>query len=194
MFRLSAAFAAVVGIVLAFIPLLAVHGVESALALGLLLPPWVAATAASYTERHRGLRGIDLIFRSVGMGLLSLVDPVRAARGQLAANAAVRARRGSRLRGARPGARLHARGLYWRMGRRGNQAAAPGPMARGRRASRLRDAWALGILLDANGLRVRRVRGLLPGCDLRRPRPDPNPLPHLPSHDARRRSLARRAV
>jgi len=76
MFRLSAAFAAVVGIVLAFIPLLAVHGVESALALGLLLPPWVAATAASYTERHRGLRGIDLIFRSVGMGLLIWLIPV----------------------------------------------------------------------------------------------------------------------
>ena len=76
MFRLSAAFAAVVGIVLAFIPLLAVHGVESALALGLLLPPWVAATAASYTERHRGLRGIDLIFRMVGMGLLIWLIPV----------------------------------------------------------------------------------------------------------------------
>ncbi|MGB5503672.1 MAG: hypothetical protein WBM75_14820 [Polyangiales bacterium] len=75
MFRLSAAFAAVVGIVLAFIPLLAVHGVESALALGLLLPPWVAATAASYTERHRGLRGIDLIFRTVGMGLLVWLIP-----------------------------------------------------------------------------------------------------------------------
>jgi hypothetical protein len=75
-FRLSAAFAAVVGIVLAFIPLLAVHGVESALALGLLLPPWVAATAASYTERHRGLRGIDLIFRAVVMGLLIWLIPV----------------------------------------------------------------------------------------------------------------------
>jgi tetratricopeptide (TPR) repeat protein len=74
-FRLSAAFAAVVGIVLAFFPLLAVHGVESALALGLLLPPWVAATAASYTERHRGLRGIDLIFRTVGMGLLIWLIP-----------------------------------------------------------------------------------------------------------------------
>lgn len=75
MFRLSAAFAAVVGVVLAFIPLLAVHGVESALALGLLLPPWVAATAASYTERHRGTRGIDLIFRMVGMGLLIWLIP-----------------------------------------------------------------------------------------------------------------------
>ncbi len=74
-FRLSAAFAAVGGIVLAFIPLLAVHGVESALVLGLLLPPWVAATAASYTERHPGLRGIDLIFRTVGMGLLIWLIP-----------------------------------------------------------------------------------------------------------------------
>ncbi|MGB5265204.1 MAG: hypothetical protein WBN30_01355, partial [Polyangiales bacterium] len=74
-FRLSAAFAAVGGVVLAFIPLLAVHGVESALVLGLLLPPWVAATAASYTERHPGLRGIDLIFRTVGMGLLIWLIP-----------------------------------------------------------------------------------------------------------------------
>lgn len=75
MFRLSAAFAAVLGIVLAFIPLLAVHGVESALVLGLLLPPWVAATAASYGERHRGLRGIDLILRTVGMGLVIWLIP-----------------------------------------------------------------------------------------------------------------------
>ena len=75
-FRLSAGFAAVVGVTLAFIPLLAVHGVESALALGLLLPPWVAATAASYTSRHRHLRGIDLIFRAVGTGLLIWLIPV----------------------------------------------------------------------------------------------------------------------
>ena len=65
-----------VGIVLAFIPLLAVHGVESALALGLLLPPWVAATAASYTELHRSTRGIDLMFRAIGMGLLIWLIPV----------------------------------------------------------------------------------------------------------------------
>ena len=74
-FRLSAAFAAVVGIALAFIPLLAVHGVESALCLGLLLPPWVAASAASYTERHRGARGIDLMLRTIGMGLLIWLIP-----------------------------------------------------------------------------------------------------------------------
>jgi tetratricopeptide (TPR) repeat protein len=68
-FRLSVVFAAVAGVVLAFIPLLAVHGVESALAMGLLLPPWVAATAASYTIQNRGSRGIDLMLRSIGAGL-----------------------------------------------------------------------------------------------------------------------------
>ena len=75
-FRLSAAFAAIVGVALAFIPLLSVHGVESALALGLLLPPWVAATAASYTERHRSTRGIDLMLRAIGAGLLIWSIPV----------------------------------------------------------------------------------------------------------------------
>jgi tetratricopeptide (TPR) repeat protein len=75
-FRLSAAFAAIVGVALAFIPLLAVHGVESGLALGVLLPPWVAATAASYTERNRDARGIDLMFRSIGAGLLIWSIPV----------------------------------------------------------------------------------------------------------------------
>jgi len=75
-FRLSAAFAAMAGLALALIPLLAVHGVESALALGLLLPPWVAATAASYTERNRGMRGIDLMLRTVGSGLLIWSIPV----------------------------------------------------------------------------------------------------------------------
>jgi tetratricopeptide (TPR) repeat protein len=75
-FRLSAAFAAIVGFALAFIPLLAVHGVESALALGVLLPPWVAATAASYTRRNRGVRGIDLMLRSIGGGLLIWAIPV----------------------------------------------------------------------------------------------------------------------
>ena len=76
MFRLSAAFAAVLGVVLAFIPLLAVHGVESALALGLLLPPWVAATAASYTLSHRQTRGLDLMLRANGMGLLIWLIPM----------------------------------------------------------------------------------------------------------------------
>ena len=75
-FRLSAAFAAIVGVALAFVPLLAVHGVESALALGLLLPPWVAATAASYAERNRDLRGIDLMLRAIGAGLLIWAIPV----------------------------------------------------------------------------------------------------------------------
>lgn len=75
-FRLSVAFAAIVGVALAFIPLLAVHGVESAFVLGVLLPPWVAATAASYTERNRGARGIDLILGSIGAGLLIWAIPI----------------------------------------------------------------------------------------------------------------------
>jgi len=75
-FRVSATFAAIVGVALAFVPLLAVHGVESALALGVLLPPWVAATAAAYTERNRDARGIDLMFRTVGAGLLICAIPV----------------------------------------------------------------------------------------------------------------------
>ena len=75
-FRLSAAFAVIVGLILAVIPLLAVHGVESALALGVLLPPWVAATGASYTERNRGTRGIDLMLRAIGAGLLIWTIPV----------------------------------------------------------------------------------------------------------------------
>ena len=75
-FRVSAAFAGIVGVVLAFVPLLAVHGVESALALGVLLPPWVAATAASYTERNRRTRGIDLMLRTIGAGLLIWSIPV----------------------------------------------------------------------------------------------------------------------
>ena len=76
LFRSSIAFAAVLGVALALVPLLAVHGVESALALGLLLPPWVAATAASYTERNRSARGIDLVLHSVGAGLLIWAVPV----------------------------------------------------------------------------------------------------------------------
>ena len=75
-FRVSAAFAGIVGVVLAFVPLLAVHGVESALALGVLLPPWVAATAAGYTERNRRTRGIDLMLRTIGAGLLIWSIPV----------------------------------------------------------------------------------------------------------------------
>lgn len=76
MFRSSLAFAALAGFVLAFTPLLAVHGVESALALGLLLPPWAAANAASYTLRSGGVRGVDLVFRAIGMGLLIWLIPV----------------------------------------------------------------------------------------------------------------------
>ncbi len=75
-FRLSVAFAVVTGFVLAFIPLLAVHGVESALVLGLLLPPWVAASAAAYTKRHWSTRGLDLVLRAIGAGLILWAIPV----------------------------------------------------------------------------------------------------------------------
>lgn len=75
-FRSSVVFATLLGATLAFIPLLAVHGVESALTIGLLLPPWVAATAAHYTTRHGETRGIDLVFRSVGAGLFLWAIPV----------------------------------------------------------------------------------------------------------------------
>lgn len=75
-FRLSLGFATVVAFALTRVPLLAVHGVESALALGLLLPPWAAASAASYTERNRGTRGIDLMLRTIGGALLIWAIPV----------------------------------------------------------------------------------------------------------------------
>jgi tetratricopeptide (TPR) repeat protein len=74
-FRLGLAFAALTGFVLMFTPLLGVHGVESALALGLVLPPWIAATAAAYAVRNRGMRGVDLMWRSMGMGLLLWAAP-----------------------------------------------------------------------------------------------------------------------
>ncbi len=75
-FWLSAAVAAIVGVALAFVPLLAVHGVESALVLGVLLPPFVAATAASLTERNWGARGLDLMLRAIGAGLAIWAIPV----------------------------------------------------------------------------------------------------------------------
>jgi tetratricopeptide (TPR) repeat protein len=76
MFRSSIALAAVLGLVLATVPLLAVHGVESALALGLFLPPLCAATGASYTRQEAGSRGIDLMFRAIGAGLVIWAIPV----------------------------------------------------------------------------------------------------------------------
>ena len=74
-FRSSLVFTALVGLVLMFTPLLDTHGVESALALGLLLPPWVSATAAAYTQRHRNSRGMDLMWRTKGMALLLWLIP-----------------------------------------------------------------------------------------------------------------------
>ncbi len=75
-FWLSAAVAAILGVGLAAVPLLGVHGVESALALGLVLPPFVAANAASYTERNWGARGLDLMLRAMGAGLTIWAIPV----------------------------------------------------------------------------------------------------------------------
>lgn len=75
-FRFSVAYSVVTGIALALVPLLAVHGAESALALGLLLPPWVAATAAAHTRRHWSTRGLDLMLRAIGAGLLLWAIPV----------------------------------------------------------------------------------------------------------------------
>jgi tetratricopeptide (TPR) repeat protein len=74
-FRFGVAYAVVVGIVLALVPILAVQGVESALALGLLLPPWVAAIGAAYARRHWSTRGLDLMFRAVGAGLVLWAIP-----------------------------------------------------------------------------------------------------------------------
>ncbi|MBW2509540.1 MAG: hypothetical protein JRE81_12975 [Deltaproteobacteria bacterium] len=74
-FRLGVSFAASVGVLLAFIPLLGAHGVESALAMGLLLPPWVAAIAARYTLSNRTTRGIDLMLHAIGAGLLLWAVP-----------------------------------------------------------------------------------------------------------------------
>ncbi|MDH3485312.1 MAG: tetratricopeptide repeat protein [Myxococcales bacterium] len=75
-FWLSALVGVVVGTALALNPLLGVHGVESALALGILLPPWVAATAANYQRREGAVRGIDLMSRAIGSGLVIWSIPV----------------------------------------------------------------------------------------------------------------------
>jgi tetratricopeptide (TPR) repeat protein len=75
-FWLSVAIATLLGLGLAFVPLLAVHGVESALVLGLVLPPFVAATAASYAERNWGARGLDLMLRAIGAGMVIWAIPV----------------------------------------------------------------------------------------------------------------------
>lgn len=75
-FRFGLAFALATGIALAFVPLLAVQGAESALVLGLLLPPWAAAIGASYARRHWSTRGLDLMFRAVGAGLILWAVPM----------------------------------------------------------------------------------------------------------------------
>ncbi|MDH3727948.1 MAG: hypothetical protein OER77_10495 [Myxococcales bacterium] len=75
-FWLSALVGAVTGASLALNPLLGVHGVESALALGIVLPPWVAATAANYQRREGAARGIDLMSGAIGRALVIWTIPV----------------------------------------------------------------------------------------------------------------------
>ena len=76
MFWVSLAIATAVGLAMAFVPLLGVHGVESALTLGVLLPPWVAALGAIYARRAEArFRGLDLMVRAVGAGLLVWFAP-----------------------------------------------------------------------------------------------------------------------
>ncbi len=77
--RLSFLVAGLVGIGLALFPLLGVHGAESALVLGLVLPAWVAASAASYARglsQAGELRGSDVMLRAMGLGLLLWLVPV----------------------------------------------------------------------------------------------------------------------
>lgn len=73
------AVALLVGAVLSFIPLLAVHGVESAVALGALLPPLCAAAGARIAIAARSgpkIAGPALAGRAVVGGLLLLLAPV----------------------------------------------------------------------------------------------------------------------
>lgn len=77
--RLTLLVAGVMGVALAFFPLLGVHGAESALLLGLVLPAWVAASTASYARRlsQAGeVRGSDVMLRAIGLGLLVWLVPV----------------------------------------------------------------------------------------------------------------------
>lgn len=76
MFWSSVLVGAVTGAALALNPLLGVHGVESALVLGVVLPSCVAATAANYQRRHGTLRGIDVMLRAIGGGLVIWLVPV----------------------------------------------------------------------------------------------------------------------
>ncbi len=68
---------------LAFSPLLGVHGVESALALGLVLPTLAAWTGAQLQRSTDAQRGFDLMMRAVARALIIWAIPV----GVLALNA-----------------------------------------------------------------------------------------------------------
>ncbi|MEM9728766.1 MAG: hypothetical protein AAF997_09290 [Myxococcota bacterium] len=75
-FWLSVVVAIATAGILAFNPLLGVHGPESALVLGIVLSPFVAAAAAAYQRRHGKLRGVDVMARTIGAGLVIWAIPV----------------------------------------------------------------------------------------------------------------------
>lgn len=79
-FRWALALGTLAGAVLSFVPLLAVHGVESAVALGVLVPPLCAWVAARLSIAARAatqpVSGLGLAGRSMLAGLLVLLAPV----------------------------------------------------------------------------------------------------------------------
>ena len=78
--RLAIAVAAALSLGMALSPLLGVWGVESALVLGIVLPPFVAAAAARYVAalRRDGVhaRSSRIVARACGLGLVVLAVPL----------------------------------------------------------------------------------------------------------------------
>lgn len=76
-FWLAFVLSALAGGVLALFPLVGLHGVESALILGLLLPPFVCALGAATLNAFFGFetpgRGVDVMARAMGASLLVLL-------------------------------------------------------------------------------------------------------------------------
>lgn len=74
------AVAALAGLAMTASPLLGVHGVESALVLGILLPPFTAAAGARYVHAVRQSRAHErasrLLGRAAGAALVVLAIPV----------------------------------------------------------------------------------------------------------------------
>ncbi|MFW6031569.1 MAG: hypothetical protein ACOC9T_03170, partial [Myxococcota bacterium] len=94
--RIALAAGLLAALAMAPSPLLGVHGVESALVLGIVLPPFVAAAAARQVIRARrlrvALRASRLLWGAIGMGL-----------GVLAVAAGVLALNALRVRNCAPG-------------------------------------------------------------------------------------------